>query len=100
MNDDVRAALDAMPDEIGAAFLRTAEMIQGNGLEQMREPYLKHLQGPLWEVRLKGKDGIARAVYVTVTGHRVVVVHVLSKKTWITPGRDIETVLRKVREVK
>jgi len=27
LNDDVRAALDAMPDDIGAAFLRIAGMI-------------------------------------------------------------------------
>lgn len=26
----------------------------------MREPHVKHLEGPLWEMRLKGKDGISR----------------------------------------
>jgi hypothetical protein len=30
-------------------------------LERMREPYVKHLEGPLWEMRMKGKDGVARA---------------------------------------
>ena len=37
-------------------------------------------RGALWEMRMKGKDGIARAAYVTATGHRVVVVHVFVKK--------------------
>jgi phage-related protein len=100
LNDDVRAALDAMPTDIGTAFLRIAEMIENYGLERMREPYVKHLQGPLWEMRMKGKDGIARAAYVTATGKRVVVVHVFPKKTQKTPRREIETALRRAKEVK
>jgi phage-related protein len=100
LNDDVRAALDAMPKDIGAAFLRITGMIENYGLERMREPYVKHLQGPLWEMRMKGKDGIARAAYVTATGKRVVVVHVFPKKTQKTPRREIETALRRAKEVK
>ena len=50
------------------------ELIQAHGLERVREPYVKHLEGPVWEMRMKGKDGIARAAYVTASGRRVVVV--------------------------
>jgi len=74
-------------------------LIQANGLERVREPYVKHLEGALWEMRLKGKDGIARAAYVTATGHRVVVVHVFVKKTQKTPRREIDTALRRAKEV-
>lgn len=65
----------------------------------MREPYVKHLEGALWEMRLKGRDGIARAAYVTATGRRVVVVHVFRKKTEKTPRREIELALRRARDV-
>ena len=65
----------------------------------MREPYIKHLQGPLWEMRLSGRSGIARAVYVTAIGKRVVVVHVFVKKTQKTPEREIEMALRRAKEV-
>jgi len=34
-------------------------LIQAHGLERVREPYLKHIEGPLWEMRMKGKSGIA-----------------------------------------
>ena len=44
-------------------------------------------------MRMKGKDGIARAIYVTATGFRVVVVHSFVKKTQKTPRRAIETAL-------
>jgi len=39
------------------------------------------IEGPLWEMRMTGKDGIARAIYVTAKGKRVVVVRVFVKKT-------------------
>jgi phage-related protein len=66
--------------DMRARFRRIVELIQGHGLERMHEPHVKHLEGPLWEMRIKGKDGISRAIYVTARGRRVVVVRVLVKK--------------------
>jgi phage-related protein len=66
----------------------------------MREPYVRHLEEPVWEMRMRGKDGIARAAYVTATGWRVVVVHVFAKKTRKTPRREIDTALRRAKEVR
>ncbi len=96
----MKASLDALPRDIRAAFERIVSVIQGHGLERVREPYVKHLKGPLWEIRMKGKDGIARAAYVTATGQRAVVVHVFTKKTQKTPRREIETALRRAKEVR
>ena len=39
---------------------------------------------------MKGKDGISRAIYVTATGQRVVVVRVFVKKTQKIPKREID----------
>jgi phage-related protein len=99
LDDGVRTALEALPPDIRASFARIVNLIQTHGLERVREPYLTHLEGPLWEMRMKGKDGIARAAYVTATGHRVVVVHVFVKKTQKTPRREIEAALRRAKEV-
>jgi phage-related protein len=41
-----------------------------------------------------------RGAYVTAIGRRVVVVHVFVKKTQKTPRREIETALRRAKEVK
>ena len=68
LNEQVKAALDALPVDIRASFQRIAELIASHGLERVREPYVKHLEGPLWEMRMKGGGGIARAVYVTAVG--------------------------------
>jgi len=99
LDEEVQAALDAQPADIRARFRRIVELIGSHGLEQVREPYVRHLEGPVWEMRMKGKDGIARAAYVTASGRRIVVVHVFSKKTQKTPRREIETALRRAKEV-
>ena len=58
-----------------------------------------NLTGPLWEMRSSGRDGIARALYVTAKHRRVVVVRVFVKKTRQTPRREIELALRRAEEV-
>ena len=65
----------------------------------MREPYIKHLEGKLWEMRMKGRDTIARAIYVTAVGKRIVVLRVFTKKTQKTPRREIEIALKRAKEV-
>lgn len=99
LDDRVVTALETLPLDIQASFLRIARLIESEGLHRVREPYVKHLEGPIWEMRLKGKDGIARAAYVTAKGQRMVVVHVFSKKTQQTPRREIEIALKRAREV-
>lgn len=100
LNEQVREELEVMPADIRASFLRISRLIADAGLERVHEPYVKHLEGRLWEMRMRGRDGIARAAYVTATGQRVVVVRVFQKKTQKTPKREIELALMRAREVK
>jgi phage-related protein len=99
LDGDIRDQLTVQPADIRASFRRIVELIGAVGLEKVREPYVRDLEGPLWEMRMKGKDGIARAAYVTAKGRRVVVIHIFTKKTQKTPRRDIETALRRAKEV-
>jgi phage-related protein len=100
LNDVAIAEVRALSVDMQASFRRIAEMIEAHGLEKMREPYVKHLQGKLWEMRLKGPDGIARSVYVTASGRRVVVLRTFIKKTEKTPRREIELALERAKDVK
>jgi phage-related protein len=99
LNAVVRAELEAQPIDIRARFLRIVDLIEDHGLERVREPYVKHLQGPLWEMRMKGRDGTARAIYVTATGRRAVVVRVFVKKSEKTPRREIDLAMKRAKEV-
>jgi phage-related protein len=53
----------------------------------------------LLDSRLKGRDGISRALYVTAVGRRVVVVRAFIKKTQKTPNREIELALKRAKEI-
>ena len=75
-------------------------MIEAHGLERIREPYVKHVEGKLWEMRLIGSDGIARSLYVTASGRRVVVLRTFVKKTKKAPRREIELALERAKDVK
>jgi len=50
-------------------------------------------------MRLTGRDGIARALYVTAIGKRVIVVRAFVKKTQKTPPAEIALALRRAKEV-
>ena len=51
-------------------------------------------------MRMKGKDGIPRAIYVTASGLRVVVIRVFVRKTRKTPRQEIALALESAKEVK
>ncbi len=56
-------------------------------------------KGRLWEMRMTGRDGISRALYVTASGRRVVVVRVFVKKTQKPPRQEITLALRRAEEL-
>lgn len=94
----VDAELAALPKDIQARYIRIAQLIENHGIEKVHEPYVKHLEGKLWEMRMKGKDGIARAIYVTITGQRVVVLRAFIKKTQKTPPRELAIARGRMKE--
>jgi len=100
LNKTVMAELDALPVDMRARFSRISMLIENYGLENVHEPHVKHLEGHLWEMRLTGRDGIARAIYITASGKRVVIVHVFTKKSQKTPHHELEIARKRAKEVK
>jgi phage-related protein len=99
LNETVASEIEALPADIQARFLRLGERIRLAGLETLHEPHVKHLEGKLWEMRLTGRDGIARALYITARGKRVIVVRAFAKKTQATPRSEINLALRRARNI-
>jgi phage-related protein len=100
LNATVDAEVNALPADMRAQITRISYLIGEFGLERIREPHVKHLQGPLWEMRLRGRDGISRALYVAANGQRIVIVRVFVKKTQKTPSREIDLVLSRAKEIR
>jgi phage-related protein len=100
LNEIVDAEVESLPEDMRARLARVARLIEEHGLERVGEPHLKHMEGRFWEIRLKGRSGIARALYVTAAGRRVVIVRAFVKKTEKTPRREIEMALMRAKSVR
>ncbi len=94
------AEIAALPKDMQASFLRLAERIEAVGLERIGQPHVKHLHDKLWEMRFGGRDGVARAIYVTAVGRRVIVLHAFVKKSQKTPRTALELAQRRAKEFK
>ena len=99
LNEAVAEELEALPTDMKAKFERIVLLISNNGLNEVGMPYVRHLQDKLWEMRMKGRDGISRALYVTAHEQRAVVLRVFVKKTLKTPSREIKLALERAKEV-
>jgi len=83
-----------------ARLARIARLIEERGLEQVGEPHVRHVEGRLREMRLTGRGGISRALYVAAAGRKAVIVRVFVKKTEKTPRREIELALFRAKSVR
>ena len=90
--------LMTIPADMQARFLHIGEMLVDLGLQLVGMPHIRPLESKLWEMRLTGRDGIARAVYAAEQERTLLVLHVFVKKTQTTPRSAIETALRRLKE--
>ncbi|MBN9309424.1 type II toxin-antitoxin system RelE/ParE family toxin [Devosia sp.] len=99
LDSRVDAEIEALPPRLQARLIRLLEMIEAIGLDHLGEPHVKHLEGKLWELRAKASDGIARGIYVAVSGRRVVILHVFVKKTQKTPRNALDIARERLKQV-
>lgn len=90
----------ALPKDMGARLARLIGLIQEIGFEALPRDSVKHLEDKLWELRVTGRDGISRAIYVTASGRRVVILHAFVKKTQKTPARELDIARQRAKEVR
>ena len=100
LNAAVLAEIEALPDDMRARLGRYVTIIKEVGLEALPRDSIKHLEEKLWELRLIGRDGIARAIYLAASGRRVVILRAFVKKTQKTPRREIELARQRARDVR
>lgn len=85
-----------LPADMRARFLHVAELLEAFGPQEVGMPHVRPVEGKLWEMRMRGRDGIARAVYAAVHGRTLLVLHVFVKKTQATPRAAIETAKKRL----
>ena len=99
LNAAVQEEIAALPDDIRAKLAHIVELMSAAGPQRMREPHVKPLRDKLWEMRMTGRDGIARAIYILAQGRRVVILHAFVKKTQKTPPEAIRLALKRAKEL-
>jgi phage-related protein len=90
------AEIRALPADMRARFLHIAELLETFGPQKVGLPHIRPLESKLWEMRMQGRDGIARAVYAAVEGRTLLVLHAFVKKTRTTPRAAIDTARNRV----
>ena len=97
-SEDVRLKIDALPVGIRASYARLTELLEEFGLE-LRMPHSRAMGGGLFELRPRGREGIARVFYCTKVGRKIIILHSFIKKTNETPKRELDIARRRRREV-
>jgi phage-related protein len=88
----------ALSADLRSRLARITNIISEYGLLNVPSDWIKALGSKFGELRITGKDGIARAVYVTHEGQRIVIVRIFLKQTQTTPHRELELARRRAKE--
>ena len=60
--DEALGEFKDLPAEIRARFHRIFSLVEDMGQDALCLPHARHIQGRIWEMRAKGRDGIARGL--------------------------------------
>ena len=99
LDDRVEAEFAALPIDFQASIMRVADLIRKYGLENVGMPYVRHIQGKIWEMRGRG-HGAARSLYVTAKERRVIILRSFVKKTPRTPGGEVNIAQERAKEAR
>ena len=100
LNRIVDAEIDALPRDMRARLVRLSTLIEQIGFEALPANSVKHLDEKLWELRISGRDGISRAIYLTASGRRMVILRVFVKKTQKTLPHELELARQRAKEIR
>lgn len=95
----VRAEIDALPLTLRVRYAVLTDRMVMFGAN-LGEPHTEAFGGGLFELRLKGAEGIARVFYCTMVGRQIVMLHSFVKKTQKTPPSERRIAELRLKEIK
>ncbi|TAG77667.1 MAG: type II toxin-antitoxin system RelE/ParE family toxin [Burkholderiales bacterium] len=95
----VEAEILELPDTIVARYLFLTRRMTAVG-PNLGEPHTKAFGDGLFELRLKGGEGIARVFYCALIGKRIVMLHSFVKKSQKTPPNELKLATKRMKEIK
>lgn len=88
-----------LPDTLAARYIVLTRRMIALG-PNIGEPHTKAFDDGLFELRLKGAEGIARVFFCTLVGKRIVMLHSFIKKSERTPTRERKVAETRMKEIK
>ena len=98
-NEDVEREILELPDGLLARYIRLTEIMQVSG-PNLGMPHVRPMGEGLYELRLKGKEGIARVFYCKVVKNTITMLNVFIKKTEKTPKKYLDRACDRLRKIK
>lgn len=98
-SESVQADIMGLPETLAARFLNLADRMKTVGAN-LGEPHTKAFGNGLFELRIKGSEGIARVFYCALVNRRIVMLHSFVKKTQKTPPRELRIAENRLKEIK
>lgn len=97
-NEKVQNEIESWPVSIRAVYARITERITVFG-PNLGLPFTRSMGDGLFEIRAKGREGIGRAFFCTVTGTKIIILHSFIKKSRKTPVRELKIARKRMKEV-
>ena len=98
-SEDVEDEILALPDTLAARYIVMTRRMTAIGAN-LGPPHTESFGDGLFELRLKGADGIARVFFCTLIGRRVMMLHSFIKKSQKTPLRELKIARKRMKEIK
>ena len=98
-SDAVEEQILALPDTLAARYIVLTRRMTAVGAN-LGPPHTDSFGDGLFELRLKGADGIARVFFCTLIGRRIMMLHSFIKKSQKTPPRELEIARKRMKEIK
>lgn len=98
-SERVQDEILSLPDTLAARYVVLTRRMVVLG-PNLGEPHTKAFGEGLFELRLKGAEGIARVFFCTLVGRRIVVLHSFVKKSQKTPPRERRIAEIRMKEIK
>jgi phage-related protein len=97
-NQKLEEEILRLPAGILARYLRLTDLMCEFGAN-LGMPHTKSLDGGLFELRVKGKEGIARVFFCTKIGKKIIMLHLFVKKSQKTPNKELKVAKTRMSEV-
>lgn len=90
--------IESWPVDVLADYARLVELLAQHG-PSLRLPHSRAFGDGLFELRPRGRAGIARAFYCFLVGKRVIALHAFIKKTQQTPDGELKLARKRLKDV-